>query len=57
VLRIVVRDGFNADLAEDLVNDIRAVVAELGEQAEKAGATQVAAKATESARTRTHFAH
>jgi glutamate decarboxylase len=57
VLRIVVRDGFNVDLAEGLVNDIRAVCAELGEQAAKAGAAEAAAKATESARSRTHFAH
>ncbi|WP_295123183.1 glutamate decarboxylase [uncultured Leifsonia sp.] len=58
VLRIVVRDGFNADLAADLVTDVRAVCAELGAQAEKAGATaDAAAKATESARTKSHFAH
>jgi glutamate decarboxylase len=58
VLRIVVRDGFNADLADDLVRDVRAVCAELGEQAQKAGAASDAgAKATESARTKAHFAH
>jgi glutamate decarboxylase len=45
VLRIVVRDGFNADLASDLVRDIRAVCAEL------------AAPEPSSSRRRTHFAH
>ena len=44
VLRIVVRDGFNADLASDLVADIRAVCAEL-------------AAAEKSDRRRSHFAH
>ncbi|MDN4613967.1 glutamate decarboxylase [Leifsonia sp. F6_8S_P_1B] len=45
VLRIVVRDGFNADLASDLVRDIRAVCAEL------------AAPEPASSRQRSHFAH
>jgi glutamate decarboxylase len=45
VLRIVVRDGFNADLAGDLVRDIRAVCAEL------------AAPEPSSSRRRSHFAH
>ena len=44
VLRIVVRDGFNADLASDLVADIRAVCAEL-------------AAAEKPDRRRSHFAH
>lgn len=57
VLRIVVRDGFNADLAADLVGDVRAVCGELAAQAEKAGAAEAAARATESARTKSHFAH
>jgi glutamate decarboxylase len=58
VLRIVVRDGFNADLADDLVRDVRAVCAELEEQAEKAGTqTEPGATATASARTKSHFAH
>lgn len=58
VLRIVVRDGFNADLAADLVADVHTVCAELREQAQEAGtATRAPAKATKSARTRSHFAH
>ncbi|WP_426625746.1 glutamate decarboxylase [Leifsonia sp. McL0607] len=58
VLRVVVRDGFSADLADDLVRDVRAVCAELDEQARIAGpATEAGAKATKSARTKSHFAH